>query len=263
MSAPNSKNGGNKMKKTIIMTTGIVIGSLIIGSIAAFGVVGAKDTQNVQEAENKNTIFVTGVGTVTAKPDKFIVDLTITTTDKSARQAQQQNDSKANALIEALKKIGCKEDDLETIGYYLNPVYKYFPEDNESRLVGYQASYTLKVTAYDLKKIGEIIDKGTENGVNQIGSINYTVKNEADFYAEALKTAMRDAKSKADTALGEYSLKVLSVKNINIAGYQPYITNKSMAPSEDSRGGGAGGVSPNIISGNYSITVNVNVEFNY
>ncbi len=249
------------MKRTVILTIAIVVGSILVGSLAAFGVAGAKDAGT---GANMNVLNVTGTGVVKAKPDKFIVPLTISTTDKSARTAQQENDKKANDLIDTLKKMDVKDDDMVTSGYTLNPVYKYFPDENESRIVGYQASYTLTVTAYDLKKIGEIIDAGTDKGVNGIGGVVYAVKNEEELMTEALKRAMRDARTKADIALNAYGLKVYQVTTISLNSTSPVFSqnNPPMRGAADKEGG-AGGVAPNIMTGDLSFFVQVYVEFAY
>jgi hypothetical protein len=247
------------MKKTLLMTVGIVVGSIIIGSIAAFGVAGARTERAIGEM---STLFANGTGVVQVKADIFRTDLTILTTEKLAREAQQKNDTKANAVIEALKKIGVMEKDLKTTGYALYPVYKWNKDTNENELVGYQASYTLNVTVYGLKKMGEVIDVGTNEGVNQIGGISYDVKNHEEYNTEALKLAMRDAKKKAEIALGEYGKTIFTIKSINLGSVAPVTPADERAPGK-SLGGGASGVAPNIMNGAITFTVYVSVEFGF
>lgn len=246
------------MKKTIIIAIAILLGSVLVGSVAAFGVAGAKDT-----GKETNTLFVTGIGTIKAKPDKYRVELTVTTIEKLARDAQQNNDKKANAVIEAIKKMGIKEEQIITTGYWLNPVYKWNPETNENMLNGYQASYSLNVTTTDLKKISEVIDTATSNGVNQIGGITFDIANKEEFQNEALKLAMRDAKKKAEIALGEYGKTIFTINTITLNSSQmpmPYMNQMQANKSYDNA---QGGVAPDIMSGPLEFTVTVNVEFGY
>lgn len=248
------------MKRTVLMTIGIVVGSIIIGSVAAFGVAGARTERALGDM---STLFTIGTGTVQIKADIFRTDLTILTTEKLARDAQQKNDTKANAVIAALKKIGVKEEDLKTTGYALYPAYKWNRDTNENELIGYQASYTLNVTVYDLKKMGEVIDVGTNEGVNQIGGISYDVKNHEEYNTEALKLAMRDAKKKAEIALGEYGKAIYTIKSINLSSVAPVTPTDERAAPGKMVGGGAGGVAPNIMNGAITFTVTVNVEFGF
>lgn len=246
------------MKKTIIIAIAILLGSTLIGSITAFGVAGARDT-----GKDTSTLLVTGIGMVKAKPDKYRVDLTITTIEKLARDAQQNNDKKANAVIDAIKKMGIKEEQIITTGYWLNPVYKWNPETNENILNGYQASYSLNVTATDLKKISEVIDTATSNGVNQIGGISFDIANKEEFQNEALKLAMRDAKKKAEIALGEYGKTIFAINTITLNSNQMPMPLMNQMQANKSYDNAQGGVAPDIMSGPLEFTVTVNVEFGY
>ena len=257
-----TKVKGGIMKKISVMTIAIFVGSILIGSLAAFGVAGAKDSKQT-DVSTRNVLSVSGAGVVKAKPDMFTVTLTINTIDKSAREAQQQNDTKANALIEALRKFGIKDEDMETTNYSLNPHYRWDKDTGESILDGYQASYSLNVTANDLKQTGEVIDLATNKGVNQIGSIVMGIKNRQRLADEALRLAMKDAKNKAEIALGEVNLKILSVNSISIGYNEPMVANEKATRDAAPGASGGGGVAPEMIAGQLSIYASVYIEFNY
>ncbi len=250
-------------KNTLILTVAIIVGSILVGTLGAFGVAGAASTPEDNDCDSPRIISVNGTGVVTVKPDKFTISFTFWTQTKSARDAQQTNDKKANDLIDALKDAGVKEDDMVTSGYRLDTAYEWNQDTRKNELVGYRASYTLVVTTYDLADMGEMIDLATSNGVNNIGSIQYGVKDREALATEALKLAMQDAKAKANLALGEYDLEVLKVRNIYLNTYEPiggtYEENSKMrgVAAEDSS------VAPTIISGDLTHSVNVSVEFEF
>jgi uncharacterized protein len=239
-----------------IAAAAVMIMAIAIGSVLLFGKAQAADP-----VDPKNELTVTGTGIIKATADKFSTVLTITTKDESARNAQQQNDKKANALIEALTKAGVVKTDMATIDYRLDPVYKWDPVKNVNEPDGYIASYSLRVTVYDLKKMGEIIDVGTNNGVNNISGISYEVKTTEALRQEALKLAMRDAKTKATVALSEYGRKVTGIKlvNINDAGPVNYQRNAAKA----SGGGADSAYAPEIIADSMTITSSVTIVFTY
>ncbi|MEZ4812947.1 MAG: SIMPL domain-containing protein [Caldisericia bacterium] len=251
-------------KNTLILTVAIVVGSILVGTLGAFGVAGAANTPEDNDCDLPRIISVNGNGVVTVKPDKFTINFTVWTQMKSAREAQQTNDKKANDLIDALKDAGITEDDMVTSGYRLDTAYEWDQEARKNVLVGYRASYTLVVTTYDLADMGAIIDLATSNGVNNIGTIQYGVKDREALATEALKLAMQDAKAKANIALGEYDLETLKVRNIYINTFDPIAVpyaEKNML----GRGGVAdeASVAPTIISGELTHTVNVSVEFEF
>ena len=243
--------------KIKIATIAIMIMAVAVGSVILFGRAQAADP-----VDPKNELTVTGTGIIKAVADKFSTVLTITTKDDSARNAQQQNDKKANALIEALVKAGVAKTDMATIDYRLDPMYKWDPVKNINEPDGYLSSYGLRVTVYDLKKMGEVIDVGTNNGVNTISGISYEVKTTEALRQEALKMAMKDAKTKATVALSEYGRKVTGVKFVNIndaGGTVNYQRNAAKA----SGGGGNEAYAPDIIADSMTITSSVTIVFTY
>jgi uncharacterized protein YggE len=109
--------------------------------------------------------------------------------------------------------------------------------------------------------MGEIIDLGTANGVNNIGGISYEVKATESFRQEALKMAMRDAKTKAIVALSEYGRKVTGMNVISINDYGPInVTRNAMKAGG---GGDEAGYAPDIIADSMTITSSVTVVFTY
>jgi len=250
--------------KTLILTVAIVVGSILVGTFGAFGVAGATDKP--EKTEDPRIISVSGTGIVTAKPDKFTVNFTISTQKKLARDAQQANDTKANAVIDAMKDAGVTEDDMQTTSYRLDTVYEWDKENRKNVLVGYRASYSLMVTRYDLADMGGIIDIATSNGVDNIGTIQYGIKNRERLTSEALRLAMKDAKGKADLALEVYDLEVLRVGNIHLNTYEPVARNSYEEKGDMDRAiGGAApsAVAPVIIAGDLTFSVHVSVVFEF
>lgn len=253
-------------KKTLLLTVAIIAGSILVGSLSAFGIAGANTTPHDTDSDDEVRIITTsGTGVVTTEPDKFTINFTVITENKSAREAQQSNDTKVNAFIDALKDAGVTEDDMKTVSYRLDTAYEWNPDTRKNEKVGYRASYTLEVVRYDLAEMGDIIDLATGNGVNNIGTIVYGVQNPEKLTNDALILAMRDAHDKADIALGEYDLEITRVGNIRLNTYDP-VAPPSAYDKGDMRVVGAeegGGVSPNIIAGDLVYKVHVNVTFEF
>lgn len=247
------------MKNNVkIATVAIMILAVAIGAFTLFGKASAADP-----ADPKNELTVTGMGLIKVSADKFSVVMTLQTLDKSAREAQQQNDRKANALIDALAKAGVDRKDLVTSDYSLYPHYTWDPKNNTNELDGYTANYSLKVTVYDLKKMGEVIDLGTSNGVNNIGGISYEAKTLDNIRQEALKLAMRDAKTKATVALSEYGRKVTGIKLVSINDASPIAPSRNIMNKTGGGGAEDAGYAPDIIADTLTVTSSVTVVFTY
>jgi uncharacterized protein YggE len=241
-----------------IATIAIMIMAMAIGSVMLFGKAQAADP-----ADPKNELTVTGSGIIKVTADKFSITLTIQTKDKSARTAQQDNDKKANALIDALTKAGVSRTDLVTSNYSLDPSYKWDPVNNQNLLDGYMATYSLRATVYDIKKMGEIIDIATNNGATNIGGISYELKKTDTYRQEALKLAMRDAKTKATIALSEYGRKVTGMKVIYINDAGPVAMTRNAMKAGGVGAADEAGYAPDIIADAMTITSSVSVVFTY
>ena len=86
----------------------------------------------------EHTISVSGTGRVVISPD--VADLRVGVrvnrpTVKAAREAAAESMTK---VVEALKKLGIADKDIQTATISLQPVYDYSTNTNPPRLTGYQ-----------------------------------------------------------------------------------------------------------------------------
>ena len=61
-------------------------------------------------------------------------------------------------VVDALKKLGIADKDIQTTTISLQPVYDYSTNTNPPRLTGYQLNNAVAVTVRDLDKVGDAID---------------------------------------------------------------------------------------------------------
>ena len=172
----------------------------------------------VQRVEGK-TLTVTGTGKASAPPERVILKFSVITRASTALEAQRLNAEKMSSVVEALKKAGLTGENLETVGYQLNPVYEY-PSKRSPIIVGYECSNTLKVTLDDVGRAGEIIDLAVSAGANRVSQITFALKPETyrQLRLEALKEAVKDAASQAEAVAEAANVKLVGPVNISIGG---------------------------------------------
>jgi uncharacterized protein YggE len=158
---------------------------------------------SAQEQRPAPRVVVTGQGETAIAPDMAIVSLAVMREAETARAAMDENNTAMAAVLEAMKKAGIKERDLQTAGLQINPRYVY-PQNNENgeqqpRLVAYQVSNTLTVRVRDIAKVGEVIDQSVTLGVNQGGNISFVNDDPSEATTEARKRAVADAIARART----------------------------------------------------------------
>ncbi len=220
-----------------------------------------------QQVEYQRTIQVTGTGEVYAKPDLAVSVFSVVTEKKTVQEALSENTEKMNGIIQAIKDLGVEEKDLKTIGFNISPRYEwkkseelssYYPE-GERVLAGYEVTQSLEVKIRNLEKVGEIIQKATEEGSNQVGSLQFTVDQEEEFKDQAREDAIAQAKEKARELASQLGVNLGGIVGFSESGYVPiyYSYDKSAV----GYGGSEESVSPQIETGENKISVNVYITY--
>lgn len=162
-------------------------------------------------------LTVSGSGQARVTPDEATVRLGVTAQAPTARAAQEQVNRVANAVLEAVRKLGVKAEDIQTSDLSLNPVYSQGrgQENQEPRITGYQASNVVSIRLEDLTKVGPVIDAGLAAGANRLEGVFFGLRKDEAARAEALTDAVREARSKAE-ALAR-ALRVRLVEIVEVA----------------------------------------------
>ena len=208
------------------------------------------------QAANPALVTAQGMGEVTVKPDQTTIVLGVQHEDKDAKKAQAAVTTAMNNLIEAMKKAGVKEADMQTSYYNISPNYDW--SSSKQRLTGYTVSHSLNLRI-DGTDVGALIDAATAAGANQIQSINFGLKDQTLSYHKALENAVADAKARADVlakATGKSVDAIMSINEGGVATQYPY--------SEAYRGASnfAGVMdATQIISGDMKVSASVTITY--
>lgn len=245
------------MKKKIL-----IVGLVIVLALALTGcAVEAAGSDNgkivVELGENvqmQNKLTVQGNGSIKVMPDVAYVTVGVTTNNKEANEAQNENKQIMTAVFDALKKAGLTDDDMRTTNYSTYPMYDY--EANE--VTSYEVRNMVELTIKDIDNVGKYMDIAAENGANTAYSVRFSILDESGPYNEALKLAMKTAKTKADAIISASGNKILSTLNIseNSYGYVSY----DRYQMNDEADFGKGATTP-ITAGELEVTANVTVVY--
>ena len=151
-------------------------------------------------------IWVSGQGTISVAPDLAMLDFGVETRAPNVSEANSQASIAMDAVIEALKARGVKDEDIQTSRFSIYPRYDYIEEEKDgvrsSRevLVGYRVRNNGTVKLRDLDSVGEVIDEVvTAGGDNvRISDISFTLEDPKPKMAELREMAVADAKAKAE-----------------------------------------------------------------
>jgi len=198
------------MKKILsIALVLIIIASIFV--IDSNDLFASKAYAETTESE-KSTVEVYGSATIEAEPDVAYINIGVNTEDKDPSAAQKLNKVKMDKIIKALKAEGLTDEELKTLNYSIRKNYNY-PNEGE-REEYYTVSNTLKITINDLSTVGRIIDVSSNAGANNINNIQFSIKDDSEYYNEALKLAMESAKGKAESIMSTFNVTPSNPKSV-------------------------------------------------
>ncbi len=123
------------------------------------------------DEESKSTVPLAKIiseGMVKAYPDVALVNFTILTEAPKAQMASAENARKADAFLTAVKKFLHEGDTVKSTGYRIMPLYTYGDKGKKPAITGYRASNGFQVKLKELVRLGDLIDLGIQQGVNEI-----------------------------------------------------------------------------------------------
>ena len=207
-------------------------------------------------AINGTVLNVSSTAEVTQTPDVAQISVGVVTQHPSSNQAMQDNARQMQQVVEAVRKAGVQERDIQTSGVSLNPQYKY--EENQApRIIGYQASNTVNVKVRKIDNVGKVLDAVSAQGANQINGPTFSIDQPEGLYDQARVQAIQKARARADLyakALGLRVIRVVSIDENNSQGFQPVLM-AAAAPRADKS------FSTPVSPGESTLSVTLNVVF--
>lgn len=171
---------------------------LAIAAVAAALAAGGADAATTQSPQSADTVTVNGTGTATGVPDQASFDFTVQTKGKTASAALAQNGTVTQAVISAVEGAGVPEADVQTQEVSLDPI----TSSNGTTIVGYTASNTITASKLAIGKSGAVVDAAVGAGATDVSGPSLDISSQDALYANALKAAVAQARSKAQVLAG-------------------------------------------------------------
>jgi uncharacterized protein YggE len=182
------------------------------------------------------SITVSGYGEMRVAPDLATVRLGVVAQQQSARDAQQDASRIAQAILAGVAALDVPREAVQTSQLILTPVYEQpAPRQQvptEPRIIAYRAANVVSVRLEDLAKIGRVIDAAIDAGANQVDGVDFQLRNDREAREEALRRAVREARSKAATmaeALGVSLGPVLDAREGGVSVEPPQFATRMFA----------------------------------
>ena len=192
---------------------------LITLALTAATELRAQETKTTDIAKRQTRITVGGDAIVQAQPDTAILTIAVVTPAKSAIEAQQQNATKTEAVVRALKTSAGTGAEVKTSGYSLQPM-RVYRENQPPTITGYEARNTVTLTTSELTKLGNVIDAAGQSGANDITGISFTLRQDRPARDRALQEATQEAMNKAKVMAQAIGGRVVMIAEVIEEGFQ-------------------------------------------
>lgn len=234
-----------------------------MGAVLAALVMAGLPQRAVAEAPRAPHILtVTGEGEVRAVPDRAQLTAGVVTHAKTAAEALAQNSDAMARVMAALKKSGVPEKSIATSNFSIQPQYPPYrqdaPDEDRTRIIGYEAGNQVTVTVDDVSKVGTILDALVSAGANQTGVVSFTFRDPKPLLKQAREEAVKDAIDKARTlakAAGVTLGPIISIQEGFAALPSPMIEQRMMAVAAPAY------KAPPIAAGEQTISTQVNIAW--
>jgi uncharacterized protein YggE len=176
--------------------------------------------------------------------------------DKKEEAVKEVNE-KVAALIEAAKKFGIEEGDIQTqnLSIYQNEEQYWEGGSQKSRKGQWRVSNSVEITLRDVAKGADLADLLTSSGANNVYGPNFQFDDTSKAEKELFDAAMKDAKEKAELIAKSSGRKLGKVMVVNEGSGGPVFGVMNMKEGA----GGAGGAP--IEPGSGTVSKNLTVSF--
>lgn len=201
-----------------------------------------------------NTITVVGVGMGNGTPDEAQLNLGVTATRPTVRDAVTAAGSDNSKLVGALHGQGVQDKDMQTSSIYISQQTNCCPQS----VIGYNASTSITVTVHKISTVTPIIEAAVDAIGNElnVNGINLYVSDQGAMLKAARAAAMSDANTKAQDWAR------LSGHHVGgLVGVSEVVSTPSGWACDQCGGKGAGGGGIQVQPGVSSVTVTVQVTY--
>lgn len=226
-------------------TRTLILVALLLLTAAAVAGVAQPQLARSGDAPTTRTITVNGAGSVSTVPDRASFGFSVDTRGKTAAAALASNADAARAVVAALKSAGVTDANIQTTQVSLNP---QTGKDGTS-IVGFAASSSVSVDV-PIAQAGRIVDTAVGAGATGVSGPSLVRSDQAGLYQAALKAALSDAATKAQTIAAAAGLQLGAVQTVVEGSSSPPI-----AFDKTSAGMGAVPIEPGSQQIQASVTV--------
>ncbi len=197
-------------------------------------------------------------------PDTAKVSFYVENSGINLKDLKEKNDKIVKEAISAIKAQLNSDEKIKTIAFSVRNVYSY--KDKVRIFQKYEVRNGFEVKLKDINKVSEIINIAMDNGVKNVGNINFSIENSQNVCNEMIADSVKIAKNRAQILSAAAGASLDKVKSINpycslSANYvQPrmnkiYMANSAMDSASGAVAESIDTIEPGVINARASVNM--------
>jgi len=215
--------------------------------------------------KKQSSIIVSGTGTVLAQPDTVQMNISLSKTAGTTRQAQEEVGLMVRKALTILHDAGIEEKNIQTASLRFMPEYEWGGQ--RRILVGQRAEQAIAFSVDNINGVSAIIDQLIEiNGI-ELQQMQFSVKDNSALYAKSRELAHQKALEKAEQYAKLSNMRIagtLSISEEGLPGSPVFgraLNNRMAMAAESSAKQAMADSSTALPTGEMEITSRVVIEF--
>ena len=169
--------------------------------------------------ETQSTISVFGTGTVLVQPNMLQMSITLSNVAQTTKSAGDEVGKMVRQTLMVLKNAGIEDKNITTASLTFRSEYEYI---TRRTLIGQRAEQRITFSIEDInndsEKASGIIDQLIQiNGI-ELNQINFSVKNNTEYFIQSRELAFQKAVEKAEQYAELSNLKIKKVLSVSEEG---------------------------------------------
>jgi hypothetical protein len=198
------------------------------------------------EETRPRTVNVTGAAEVSAEPDLARLTLGVESRQPTMAAARTDVATAVDRVLALCRDLKIDPKLVNATRVQVQPEYSWNEKDRKRHLLGYLVSRQVEVELRDLEKLGPLLERAVDAGVNQIGDPMLDSSRRKELEREAMTKAVEDARLNAETLARAAGVKLGPVRTLSAAANAPpmpmyrmkaAMADASMAPEETYQAG--------------------------
>jgi len=168
-----------------------------------------------KEMKTQSTISVLGTGTVLVQPDMIQMSIMLSNVAQTTKEAQEEVSRMVRQALGILKEANIEDRNISTASLTFRSEYEY---TTRRILIGQRAEQVIAFSIEDIgndgEKVSGIIDRLIQiNGI-ELNQVNFSVKNNTEYFARSRELAFQKAVEKANQYAELSNLKIIKVLSV-------------------------------------------------